>query len=153
MDSKILVIGLLVAGAVVLVLTISAFPHGGQTGFAHEVSETAESDLHPSQKLTPFARLSTEAQHAFLTALRSDDGTYVVYDERKIASEFSYGDVGEVVYVRYEDSVYVMETNGRSGIGALDQILFYGGVFVSAGFLLGGIFIGITGWKSQVAQP
>lgn len=153
MTSKSLATVLLVAGAVVLVFTVSTFPHGGQNGYAHEVTEANDPDLHPAQELTSFDHLSSQAQNAFRAALRNDDGTYVVYDDEKAAPEFSYGDEGGVAYVSYENSVYVLETNGRSGIGMLDQILYYGGVVLSAGLLLGGTLIGIPDWKSVFELP
>ena len=105
----------LIAAGVAVVLAAVLVYHPGQPAYEHHVHQADRDDRVAGMTVYNYTDLSPEARDAFQRALEND-GEATVYGEAARPPDWEYGgDYATYVFVRYEGSLYRVQTYlGRS---------------------------------------
>ena len=102
-------VALIVVGIAVVAVSFVVVPYPGVAEYEHEVSKVDEPTVDDVTPVTPFDRLSPEAQAAFRAAV-GGDGRHTAYGDANRPPEWQYSDDVGYYLVRYQGETYQVTT-------------------------------------------
>jgi hypothetical protein len=132
---------LVVAGVALLGCVVFVTTPGYINPYEHSVSTDVADEAYSDQDVIQYEDLSPSGQSVFLDALDSSSAVYTT----KPVPEFEYlarmAESPRATVIEYQGTVYVMETDERSGLDAIElRVIQLGLTVLGIGLLVGGVW-------------